>query len=302
MTTLSKKRILVDIKNFRKEQIPGIYAYFDEEDIYKAKAMIIGPDDTPYSGGFYFFDIEFPKQYPLYPPKVLFRTLDNRIRFNPNLYKEGKVCVSILGTWAGPGWTSVMTFTNVVVSIQSLLNSRPIQNEPGWENEVGDRCDKYNKIINYFNYEVAMLKMLKNTPSGFEVFRDDMMDHLNKNIDIFIDRINNNLYLDSVELKANMYSLYLKPDYKNLLERFKSLKYEFNLGSKECKNDESTNKLTDNSTETSEKKSIRKSPNEPSKNYPIGTIIKSENDGKWWEVVKFKENSSRWKLHKSIEK
>ena len=126
MATLARKRILIDIKNFfaDKDNLTGIYAYFNEEDIYKAKAMIIGPEDTPYSGGFYFFDIEFPKNYPLYPPKVTFMTIDTRIRFNPNLYINGKVCVSILGTWQGPGWTSVMTFNNVVLSIQTLLNNR----------------------------------------------------------------------------------------------------------------------------------------------------------------------------------
>ena len=71
MTTLSKKRILIDIKNFKNDesQMKGIYAHFDEEDIYKAKAMI-GTKDTPYHNGFYFFDIEFPKNYPLYPLKL----------------------------------------------------------------------------------------------------------------------------------------------------------------------------------------------------------------------------------------
>ena len=299
MTTLSKKRILVDIKNFSKDNTPGIYAYFDEEDIYKAKAMIIGPEDTPYSGGFYFFDIEFPKQYPLYPPKVLFKTLDNRIRFNPNLYKEGKVCVSILGTWSGPGWTSVMTFTNVVISIQSLLNNRPIQNEPGWENEVGERCEKYNKIINYFNYEVAMLKMMKHTPPGFEVFKDDMINHLDKNIDTFITRINNNIHLDSTEIRANIYSLYLKPDYKNMIERFKYLKNELNIGKKNKIIIEPINKEPAEKNE-SVKKNTRKSPNIPSKKYPIGTIVKSENDGNMWKVIKFKENSTKWILDKII--
>jgi hypothetical protein len=25
-------------------------------------------------------------------------------RLNPNLYHDGKVCLSLLGTWSGPGW------------------------------------------------------------------------------------------------------------------------------------------------------------------------------------------------------
>ena len=290
MTTLSKKRILIDIKNFKNDesQLKGIYAHFDEEDIYKAKAMIIGPEDTPYHNGFYFFDIEFPKNYPLYPPKVKFQTLDNRIRFNPNLYKCGKVCVSILGTWSGPGWTSVMTFTNVLISIQSLLNSKPIQNEPGFENETGERCIKYNQIIEYFNYEVAILNMFNKPPPTFEVFKPTMEKHICNNINTFIEVVDKNKNLDNQQLKTNIYGLYVNPEYSILLERFKALKLELNIL------DEPKKVLQLENTETeSKKKLFRKSPSESSKNYNIGDIIKSDNDGNMWKVVKFGD-TTRW--------
>ena len=42
-------------------------------------------------------------RYPFEPPKVLILTVDGRTRINPNLYANGKVCLSILGTWSGPG-------------------------------------------------------------------------------------------------------------------------------------------------------------------------------------------------------
>ena len=29
---------------------------------------------------------------------------NTQVRFNPNLYNCGKVCLSLLGTWSGPGW------------------------------------------------------------------------------------------------------------------------------------------------------------------------------------------------------
>ena len=193
-----------------------------------------------------------------------------------------------------------MTFTNVVVSIQSLLNSRPIQNEPGWENEIGERCDKYNKIINYFNYEVAILKMINQTPLGFDVFKNDMIKHLKKNINLFIERINNNIYLDSTEIRPHIYSLYLKPNYKLMLEKFKLLKSEYKLEddiTEEIDNKlEQTNLTNSDGEKESSKKKTRKSPNTPSKNYPIGTLVKSENDGNMWKVVKFKENSTKWVL------
>ena len=83
------------------------------------------PTDTPYTGGVYEFDILFPVKapgYPSVPPKVCppplqskvlsllllqvkFRTTGaGSVRFNPNLYNDGKVCLSLLGTWDGaPG-------------------------------------------------------------------------------------------------------------------------------------------------------------------------------------------------------
>jgi hypothetical protein len=47
------------------------------------------------------FDLYLPPQYPDVPPKVQFLTTGGgHVRFNPNLYSDGKVCLSILGTWA----------------------------------------------------------------------------------------------------------------------------------------------------------------------------------------------------------
>lgn len=66
------------------------------------KAMIMGAKDTPYSNGAFVFDIYFDDGYPSGPPKVNLSTTGNgQVRFNPNLYACGKVCLSLLGTWRG---------------------------------------------------------------------------------------------------------------------------------------------------------------------------------------------------------
>ena len=129
MSNLAIKRILSDLKIVKTNCLDkhDIFVSTNDEDVFNIKAMIIGPDDTPYEGGFYFLDIIFPKTYPLDPPKATFMTLNQEVRFNPNLYKNGKVCVSLLNTWSGPGWTTACTLSAVLLSIQSLLNERPIQ-------------------------------------------------------------------------------------------------------------------------------------------------------------------------------
>ena len=66
------------------------------------RVMITGPEDTPYSCGCFVFDVYFPAMYPTVPPKVNLQTTGGgSVRFNPNLYADGKVCLSLLGTWNG---------------------------------------------------------------------------------------------------------------------------------------------------------------------------------------------------------
>jgi len=93
--------------------------------------MIIGPADTPYADCPLVYDIEYPKEYPHEPPKVAFITSDGATRFHPNMYVDGKVCLSILGTWSGPKWSPALTTTSVMATIQSLLDDNPLRNEPG---------------------------------------------------------------------------------------------------------------------------------------------------------------------------
>lgn len=84
--------------------------------------------------GCFVFDIAL-HDYPFQPPKVPFLTTGHgKVRFNPNLYHCGKVCLSLLGTWSGPGWQSnVSTLLQVLVSIQGLiLVDEPYYNEPGF--------------------------------------------------------------------------------------------------------------------------------------------------------------------------
>lgn len=70
--------------------------------------MIVGPENTPYEDGLFLFDMQLPEDYPNSPPKVHYHSYCSD-RLNPNLYEDGKVCVSLLGTWTGKGtetWTS----------------------------------------------------------------------------------------------------------------------------------------------------------------------------------------------------
>nr|QFG74307.1 MAG: ubiquitin-conjugating enzyme [Megaviridae environmental sample] len=158
----SELRIINDIIEFSKSNQENIFISVNKSNIFDVDALIVGPKNTPYFGGFYFFKLIFPKSYPNHPPHVTFLTTDGFVRFNPNLYADGKVCLSILGTWTGPGWTPVMTLTSVLLSIESLLSENPIVNEPGYDNIKSDniKAITYYNYILYYNYKISIHDVL----------------------------------------------------------------------------------------------------------------------------------------------
>ncbi|CAD6451259.1 62fe31c1-4379-445e-a63c-a95b3f8e9433 [Sclerotinia trifoliorum] len=117
-------------------------------DVRAVKAIIIGPPDTSYEFGFFDFDVRFGKEYPTRAPSVLAATTNGgRCRFNPNIYAQGKVCLSILGTWRGERgeeWSSAQGLESILISIQSLMSSNPYENEPGFET-AHDENDRKNQ-------------------------------------------------------------------------------------------------------------------------------------------------------------
>jgi ubiquitin-protein ligase len=85
----------------------SIFLRVDETRVDIIKALIIGPEGTPYQNGCFLFDIFLGHSYNQLPPSVKYMTTNGgKFRFNPNLYADGKVCLSLLGTWAGPGWVA----------------------------------------------------------------------------------------------------------------------------------------------------------------------------------------------------
>lgn len=104
------------------EHTNSIYMRCDTDRVDVMRAIIMGSSGTPYGHGAFVFDIYFDDKYPQGPPQVkLVTTGTSRVRFNPNLYADGKVCLSLLGTWrgqAGENWDpKLSTLLQVLISI-----------------------------------------------------------------------------------------------------------------------------------------------------------------------------------------
>jgi ubiquitin-conjugating enzyme E2 O len=139
------------------------------------RAMIKGPSLTPYHDGLFCFDILFDENYPSVPPKVHYHSYGYRL--NPNLYKEGKVCLSLLNTWDSEEnserWSSSSSALQVLVSLQALvLNDKPYYNEAGYEKQRGTEEGIRNSAMYSENAYLlnlkTMIQTIKRPPVGFE--------------------------------------------------------------------------------------------------------------------------------------
>jgi ubiquitin-protein ligase len=198
--------------------------------------MISGPHGTPYENGLFIFDLGITDEFPYKPPKVHFSNNGSK-RFNPNLYDCGKVCLSLLGTWAGSEselWNkNISNIFQILISIQSLiLTPDPYYNEPGYEETRGTEegirlSERYNANIRLYTIDHAMNDLIKDLNSKnpeylefhdvirqhFKYKKNEILEEIEKwkdNIDV-VDRF------DSI-IKIEQYN-----DYEKSIEEHKKL-------------------------------------------------------------------------------
>jgi ubiquitin-protein ligase len=156
-------RLLKDIKDMVSSSLEeeyGIYYKHSETNILKAYVLIVGPEDSLYFGGYYFFRIDFPITYPFEPPLFTFIVSDSNTRFHPNFHKSGKVCLSMLNTWRGEQWTSCLTLKSILITIVSILDNKPMLHEPGVTSKYAD-FNNYHTMIAFKNIDYACLQLLQ---------------------------------------------------------------------------------------------------------------------------------------------
>jgi len=162
----------------------GIFFRRDSDNLSLFKFLIIPNEDTPYKYGCFTFDVHLSSNFPNEPPKVIHVTSKkNSFRFNPNLYADGKVCLSLLGTWTGnqsEKWIAPTsgnngsTFLQLMLSIYSMIFTEfPWYNEPGRESGISNasknsKSIEYNKELIEGTLKYAIIQQLKYPEYGFE--------------------------------------------------------------------------------------------------------------------------------------
>jgi ubiquitin-protein ligase len=223
----STQRLLKDVRQIMLNPLTdnGIYYVHDEQDMLKGYVMIVGPEGTPYFGGYYFFEINYPTNYPHSPPQIKYMTNGKNIRFNPNLYVNGKVCLSILNTWSGDQWTSCQTISTLLLTLCTVLRENPLINEPGVL--LGHRdVEPYNYIIEYANIDIAICDIIMKQPyvfhHFFNLFYMYAVEHMVKNHDKMIEFMKTRMekFEHVPLLRTGFYNLTVSMDYEKLYEKY----------------------------------------------------------------------------------
>ncbi|CAN4106843.1 unnamed protein product [Withania somnifera] len=144
------------LKDLCKHPVDGFSAgLVDESNLFEWSVTIIGPQDTLYEGGFFNAIMSFPQNYPNSPPTVRFTTEI----WHPNVYSDGKVCISILHPpgddpngyeLASERWSPVHTVESIVLSIISMLSSPNDESPANVEAAVSTLCNSLHSFIRVF--------------------------------------------------------------------------------------------------------------------------------------------------------
>ena len=112
----SLKRIIMELNDLQKNpvvSIPLSVGLPNPNNIYEWRCIMPGPVDTPYSGGLFYLNIIFPKNYPNSKPEIRFITPIYHVNVRPY---AGHICISTLNCW-----TPQYTIRKVLIDIWALL-------------------------------------------------------------------------------------------------------------------------------------------------------------------------------------
>ncbi|KKM85981.1 hypothetical protein LCGC14_1283580 [marine sediment metagenome] len=148
---MSLKRLQKELVDIQCDPPSNCSAGIAEDNVYKWKATIFGPPNSPYAGGTFFLDIHFPQEYPFKPPKFRFIT---RI-YHPNISGEGYICLDILKEQ----WSPALTVAKVLLSICSLLDD-PNPDDPlvpDIAREYKESVERYKATAREWTHQYAFV-------------------------------------------------------------------------------------------------------------------------------------------------
>ncbi|RKF82194.1 Ubiquitin-conjugating enzyme E2-34 kDa [Golovinomyces cichoracearum] len=146
MAAAARQRLLNEYKGFSKEKWVNIK--LDKDNIFKwSISLIVVNPESVFDGAYLKAEMGFTDKYPYAPPTFKFL----QPIYHPNIYPDGKVCISILhaagedeqsGELACERWSSIQSVESVLRSILLLLDDPEITSPANVDASVMYRDDR----------------------------------------------------------------------------------------------------------------------------------------------------------------
>eukprot|EP01138_Halocafeteria_seosinensis_P013573 gb/GECG01013862.1/.p1 GENE.gb/GECG01013862.1/~~gb/GECG01013862.1/.p1 ORF type:complete len:387 (+),score=35.37 gb/GECG01013862.1/:1-1161(+) len=204
------------VREFDEDE--SLFMYYNDD--RTGYIMVLSNPDSCYGVmpfTFYFTLGEGDRPYPQHPPKTEYVSVDGN-RIHPNLYVNGQVCLSILGTWRGPGWESHFNLYTLAKHLQLIVNAPyPLQ----WEPSYTDRTDRTVQDYNLFLHTAVLRRVAKQSykiPVNNSKAREYFINRLSERLSI---EANWNVVTNSFQrlLQIAQTSHSLVSPYRNRLSR-----------------------------------------------------------------------------------
>jgi ubiquitin-conjugating enzyme E2 Z len=203
----------------------GIFYFNEHDSLNKGTAIMFGPKDTPYEYCPLEYSFTISDDYPFSPPKVLYKTNDGRTRFHPNFYADGKVCLSILGTYSGPKWASSLNIRTVLLSIYSLMTNNPLTHEPCYETTQLSQ-PKNQQYADYITHQMMKLFLEMYNNKYYEKYMEQDNDFKNtimKNYELILNKLKIKCETHETLFTVLPYNMSGSTIYKKLAEKYISI-------------------------------------------------------------------------------
>jgi ubiquitin-protein ligase len=154
---MAMKRLQNEYKQSIKEPNYFYSISINQNNFYIWDALLIGPPDSPFEGGIFKCQFKFNNNYPNKPPEFKFTSP----MFHPNIYPDGRVCISILHEGydefgyesVSERWSPSQNVNSILMSILSMLTSPNFESPANldasimWRNNWQEYKNKIYNII-----------------------------------------------------------------------------------------------------------------------------------------------------------
>lgn len=120
------RRLTKELAEFEKNPPDWCTVGSVDDNLMHWNAMVAGPENTPYEGGVFTIDLQFPNEYPFKAPKVRFLT---RV-YHPNVKSaSGEICADMINENWGPTLNVMYCLSAIKQMLEQPDGDNPLEPE-----------------------------------------------------------------------------------------------------------------------------------------------------------------------------